>query len=155
MKKASIILAIFLFTGCRPQKQVITVPIETQTIVRERIVEVPTPADSSMINAYLECDSNFNVLLRRFDERKTSGMATELNLAAGMLSYKVHRFTDTLYIAARDSFIYKEIPITIEVPKEVNLLTKWQNFQIWAGRIFLILLAAALLIIYIAKGRLK
>jgi len=145
----------FFISSCR-SRQVITVPVETQTIVHERLVEVPVAADSSFFNAWLECDSSFNVLLRRFDEQKSAGMATAMTLnsqstGAALLSYRVIRVSDTLYIPVRDSIIYKEIPLMVEIPKEVNRLTGWQHFQIWLGRIFLLIGVIAAFVIYFKK----
>ena len=140
-------IAIFLFsgtTGCRSPQPVVAVPVETKTIVHERLIEVPIPADSALVIAYLECDSNFNVLLRQFDEQKTANMTTAMKLDhAGKISYQIVRVRDTVYIAARDTTIYKEIAFPVQVPVKEQM-TGFQNFQIWAGRCLM-----ALVVIFI------
>ena len=136
----SIILCVSLCVlSCRTNK-LPTIPVETKTVIRERLVEVQTPADSAWLTAYLECDSNFNVLLKRYDEHKTSGMSTGLKIDTGTISYQVIRIRDNIYIPAKDSIIYKDIPIPVEVPVEINRLTGWQQFQIWCGRIYLVIM---------------
>ena len=141
MHKIINIIIVFLcisVTACRSNSPVVTVPVETQTIIRDRLVEVSIPADSAIMTAYLECDSNYNVLLRRFDEQKSAKMATSLDFdTGGKLSYQVVRVRDTVYIPARDSIVYKEIAFPVSVPVEVNRLTGFQHFQIWAGRFLL------------------
>jgi len=148
MQKTIAIIVLFLcVSACRSHTPVVTVPVETVTIVRERLVEVPIPADSALMTAYFECDSNFNVLLRSFDEQKSASMATALNLdAGGRLSYQVVRVSDTVYIAARDSIVYKEIAFPVNVPVEVNKITGFQHFQIWAGRCLLAVLGIVILL---------
>jgi hypothetical protein len=58
-----------------------------------------------------------------------------------------------VYIPAKDSIIYKEIPLRVDVPIEVNKITGWQWFQIWTGRIFMFLWL--IVIIYLAIKVLK
>jgi len=141
MHKIINIIIVFLCisaSACRSNSPVVTVPVETQTIIRDRLVEVSIPADSAIMTAYLECDSNYNVLLRRFDEQKSAKMATALDFdTGGKLSYQIIRVRDTVYIPARDSIVYKEIAFPVSVPVEVNRLTGFQHFQIWAGRFLL------------------
>jgi len=145
-----IVFVCIIVCGCRTKKPVVSVPVESHTIIRERLVEVPIAADSALMTAYLECDSNFNVLLRRFDEQKSVKISTALNLDDnGKLSYKVVRVRDTVYIPARDSIVYKEIAIPVSVPIEVNQLTGFQHFQIWAGRCLLIIVAIGLFCMYL------
>jgi len=130
--------------GCRSQQ---ALPVETRTTVTERLVEVQTPADSAWLQALLECDENNRVLLRSMDERKTSGMQSELQITQeplsgkSLLRYAVIRVPEKIYVPAKDSIVFKETQITVTA----NALTGWQWFQIWAGRLLLLLF-----IIYIA-----
>ena len=145
-----VVILCISVTACRSNSPVVTVPVETQTIIRERLVEVPIAADSALMTAYLECDSNFNVLLRRFDEQKSARISTALNLDDdGKLSYKILRLRDTVYISARDSIVYKEIAFPVSVSVEVNRITGFQHFQIWAGRCLLIIAAIGFFTMYL------
>jgi hypothetical protein len=128
---------IILMAGCRSVQMV---PVETRTTVVERLVEVHTPADSAWLRAWLQCDSNYRVMLCGIDERKTSGMETSLTLSNNKLSYRVTRVSDTVYIPARDSIVVREIPLRVEIPVATNRLTGWQWFQVWTGRVLLGLL---------------
>jgi hypothetical protein len=140
------VFSVFLsVTACRSNKPLATVPVETKTIVKERLVEVQTPADSAWLVAYLECDSNYNVLIHSIVEKTTSGMQTGIEQSKidgqkSKIEYRVIRIPEKIYIPGRDSIIYRDVPITVEIPVEVNRLTGWQYFQIWAGRISLLLL---------------
>jgi hypothetical protein len=104
--------------ACKPQ--IITVPIETKTEIRERLVEVAMPADSALLSAYFECDSNFNVLLRRFDEHKTANIQSniEYDTNTGKLLYQIVRQIDTVYITVTDTTRYKEIAVPIYIPQK-------------------------------------
>jgi len=91
------------------------------------------------------------VLLRRFDEQKTANMTTVMELDhTGKWSYQIVRVRDTVYVAVRDSIVYKEIAFPVQVPVEVNRMTGFQHFQIWAGRILMAL--AAIIILLKIKG---
>jgi hypothetical protein len=132
-----LVVLIGLLTGCRSQRATVQVPVETRTTVVEKLVEVQIPADSAWFRAYLECDSNFNVVLKRLDEQKTAGMTTGVKVDSGQVSYRVVRVRDKVYLPARDSIIIRDVPVIHEVPVTVNELTGWQYFQIWCGRIWL------------------
>jgi hypothetical protein len=86
------------------------------------------------------------------DELKSKRVESSFNLSVvdklSTLAYVVRTVFDTVYIPAKDSIIYKEIPLRVDVPVEVNRLTSWQSFQIWAGRIFMFLWL--IVIIYLA-----
>ena len=152
----SVVLCVFsvclcvILSSCRSHKPVITVPVETTTIIHERLVEIPMPADSSLITAYFECDSNYNVLLKKFDEQKTAGLATALNLTNNAFTYSVIRVVDTLYLPVRDSIIYKEIPVFVEVPVEKRRATIWEQIQGWLA---LICVASLFIMIFLGIYR--
>lgn len=77
---------------------------------------------------------------------------------------RIYQKGDTIF---RDSIVYKykdklikdtvnvtdtiRVPFPVEVEKEVNYITSFQGFQIWCGRIVLLLLAGWLVVRYIRK----
>ena len=145
---------LILLSCCRSAQTAIRhVPVETRIEVVERLVEVPIKADSALLVAYLECDSNYNVLIRSVSDQKTAGIQSaftqsKIENQKSKIEYRVVRVPDTLYIPVRDSTFYKEIPIEIPVPgPQVNYLTGWQYFQIWCGRISI--LSAIILIAWV------
>jgi hypothetical protein len=124
------LMAILIF-GCKTQAPV---PIQYKERIVERLVPVTLPADSSSIKALFECDSLNNVVMRELNESKTKGVESQVSFTNGWLNYHTVTIHDTVYVAAKDSIIYKEVPFRVEVPVEVNKLTQWQILQIWAGR---------------------
>lgn len=83
----------------------------------QRLVPVELPADSAWLTALFECDSSYNVLLKSVIEKKSKGVESSITYVQGELRYKVIRTTDTVYIPVRDSTTYREVPVTVEVPK--------------------------------------
>jgi hypothetical protein len=156
---------IIVFISCGTSARVHEIPVRTNTVVHERLVPVALPADSAVLTALLECDSLNRVRLVEISELKSrrvesgftlsedkrdSGDNRDVGDAAGkqaLLVYRIRTVHDTVRVAARDSIVYKDVPVTVEVPVEVNVLTGWQWFQIWTGRIVLVLVLFGAVII--------
>jgi hypothetical protein len=143
------ILFLVIF-GCKTSVPVREVAVRTETAVRERVLMVEIPADSAVLAALLECDSSNQVRLVEINELKSKRVESALSLSQteetphatsvrAALKYRVQIIHDTVRLAARDSVVYREIPLRVEVPVEVNVITGWQWFQIWSGRILLAL----------------
>jgi hypothetical protein len=154
MKRKLIPLFVLLCAviSCKTSAPVSEIPVRTETVIRERLVTVEIPPDSAVMSALLECDSMNNVRLVEIDELKSKRIESSFNLSTvdklSTLAYVVRTVFDTVYVSAKDSIIYKEIPLRVDVPVEVNRPTGWQWFQIWAGRIFMFLWLVV--IIYLA-----
>jgi hypothetical protein len=147
------ILLCAINISCKTSASINEIPVRTETVIKERLVPVEIPADSAVMSALLECDSLNNVRLVEIDELKSKRVESSFNLSTvankqSSLSYVVKTVLDTVYIPAKDSIIYQEIPLRVDVPVEVNRITGWQWFQIWAGRIFMFLWL--IVIIYLA-----
>lgn len=129
------VVALLLLCGCKTaQKAVIEVPIIYKERIVERLVPVRVSDDSLSMSALFTCDSLNQVVLRQLSEEKTKGVKSQFDFSNGLLNYHVVAVHDTVFIAAKDSFIYKEVPIDVNVPVVVNKLTKWQIIQIKAGK---------------------
>ena len=144
--KAKLIIAVIVLIviafGCRTGKTIVKeVPIQYKEKIVERLVPFAVDADSSMLKAWFECDSLNQVILKQIGEEKGKSQST-VSFQAGKLTYKLIRKVDTVYVTAKDSFIYKEVPVRVEVVTEVNRLTKWQAFQIIFNRILFFTIAA-------------
>lgn len=150
MKNTLIILfSILVMFSCKTAKQsVIEVPVQYKERIVERLVPVTVPADSSSVKALFECDSLNNVVMRELNESKTKGVESKVSFTNGWLNYHTVTIHDTVYVTAKDSIIYKEVAIRVEVPVEVNRLTKWQAFQIIFNRILFFIIAIWALIHY-------
>ena len=142
MNKLYILILLLALASCRTSKPP---TIVSETIVKEKIVEtvkdsiIHLPADSAWLHALLACDSVGNVYLSEINEYK-SGAKLEIQ--------PPRIINNTLYIQADvdSSEIYlqwKERNTTrdsIRIERytiEVNKVSGWQWFQIWAGRIAL------------------
>lgn len=134
--------ALVAFVGCKTQPPVTQVPINYRERIVERLVPVKINEDSLKLRARFECDSLNNVVMRGIDEQKSKGIESQFSFENDMFNYNVATVHDTIYIAAKDSFIYQEIPVRVAVPVEVNKLTKLQVIQIRAGKAMFWLLGA-------------
>lgn len=136
--KGLLILAVFLLlsvvTGCKTQK-VIEVPIKQSEKITERLLPIILPPDSALFDALLACDSLNNVYVRELNESKTPRIAGNWRLNENRLIYKTIVKKDTIYMPQTEKEVFVEVPVKIEIVKEVNVLTTWQTFQIWCGRI--------------------
>jgi hypothetical protein len=135
MKRITIILIIALFFACKTPKPTAQVSVETRTTVTERLVPVPVPADSAVLTALFECDSSYNVLLKNYAEIKTQRMESEFSFSNNLLNYKTIKPADSIRVVEQTVEVEKEVPVKVPVPYEVNIITGWQWFQIWTGRI--------------------
>ena len=129
MKKIILLsLVCLLMMSCRQSKQLLTqIPIQTKIEVRDRIVSVPAPQDSSMIRALFACDSNNQVILKNYQELKSAGLSTSFNQIPGGIEIKVNTNRDSLKAKVHDSLVYKEVPIIHEVPKYIDKPMSWLN----------------------------
>lgn len=101
MKRYIPILILILFVGCKSHKtQVRTVEKRTTTLVPYAL-----PADSSYIEAYFECDSLNNVILRELDEAKTRKVSTQYKYSDGLLKYYTIFLHDTIYLPTDTIYI--------------------------------------------------
>ncbi|HHT23169.1 MAG TPA: hypothetical protein GXZ87_07660 [Bacteroidales bacterium] len=141
MKKILFLFTLsVLFISCKSKQPLTVVPIHTETRVIERLVEVQIPPDSAWLTAYLECDSTNKVILRGLNERKSPGVFSDLKLKNGIFNYRLKTQPNPVQVEMKDSLVYKEIPITVEVPKVEYRQTGWQKFTSKVGTITLILL---------------
>lgn len=137
MKTLSIILISILLLSCKIQQPVTEVPIQYKEKIIERLVPVEIPADSALIQALFDCDSTNKVVMRELNDVKSRGQSAT-SFQDGKLTYKYILQHDTIYIPSDSVIIEREIPVKVPVEVKVNHLTQWQIFQIWLGRIFIV-----------------
>jgi hypothetical protein len=139
----TVVIIVIGLVGCKAvQQPVVTVPIQYKERIVERLVPVKINNDSLKLRAMFECDSLNRVVLKQSKEAKSKGVESSFSFDNGVLDYSAETVHDTVYVAAKDSFIYKEVPVYVNVPVEVNKLTKWQGTQIMAGRLLLLIVLA-------------
>lgn len=144
-----ILLILIAFTGCRSKKPpIVHVPVETKIIIKERLVPVALPADSSTLTALFECDSLNQVQMKEIGELKTKDVQSQFNFSAktGAFSYETKRILDTVYIPGKDSIIYQDKPFPVEVETIVYEQTAVQKFLTIVGGIALILVVIGVII---------
>lgn len=147
-----ILLAVLLLAGCKsrpPQRQV---PIVEKEQIRERQVPVAIPADSMTLKALFECDSLNNVVLKQMSDNATAAWQTAFEFYNGLFSLKIKQPPDTVFVPVVDTTRYKEIPVEVPVPYEVEKpvyipkdLSTWQKIRLTLGDIFMIVLGVGLL----------
>ena len=141
MKKIVFLFVISaLLISCKSKRHVVEVPVKTVEKVTERLVEIQLPADSAWLTAYLECDRTNQVILRGLSERKSEGVLSDLKFTNGVLDYRAKTNAAPHKATVRDSIVYKEIPVTVEVPVVEYRQTRWQAFTSKIGNISLLLL---------------
>ncbi|NCB82991.1 MAG: hypothetical protein EOM44_00605 [Bacteroidia bacterium] len=141
MKKILFLFVISaLLISCKSKQSVVEVPVKTVEKVTERLVEIQLPADSAWLTVYLECDSTNQVILRGLSERKSEGVLSDLKFTNGVLDYRAKTNAAPHKATVRDSIVYKEIPVTVEVPTVEYRQTRWQAFTSKIGNISLLLL---------------
>ena len=133
-------LTLILLISCKSQAPLIEVPMKTVERRVTTLVPFYMPSDSSMLRVWLECDSMNNVLIKSLDEQKTQNMSSDLSLKDGLLEYGTKTHPDTVYLPSDTIYIYKDVPVRVEVEKEVNALTRWQKIRMRVGDISLALL---------------
>lgn len=131
-----LLIAITLFS-CNRKTLPQQIPVKSTEVIRERLVPVPVPGDSSLLSALFACDSLNNVYLRTISEQKGKSIETGLTFENNRLSYKTVYKTDTILVQVTDTIRETEVPIMVEVPVEVNRLKWWQKALTWAGGLFL------------------
>lgn len=123
----SVVLAGCLAGGCS-RKAIPAREIVTETVYRDRTVEVAHPADSGRLVALLRCDSANRVIMEGLTLALTERMAADVRLdSVGRLLADFRTRVDTVRVAVTDTVVRQgERRIeTVKVEKELNA---WQRF---------------------------
>lgn len=155
-------LLLGALVSCRSAKQDTTSTtvvhlITTDTIVKERIVEVATPEDSARIKALLRCDSTGQVLLDWYEQEcsKNAHLLFRLD-SLGRMSAAFRTDPDTVFVTVADTTVNRreeqneQQTVTVEVERQ---WTRWESYLHVCGLILNI--GILLFVIYfIIKSRL-
>lgn len=135
------LFTLMLFSCKTTQQPAVAVPVEYKERIVERLVPVELPSDSANIQALFECNGLNQVIMKELTEIKSKRIQSLYTFNGGKLKYSAKTAFDTVYVKGRDTYTTRNVPMYINVPgPEVNKLTKWQNTQIKAGRLFLSLI---------------
>lgn len=157
MHKLLFILSLVLvFSACRPAREIGRTVSDSSRI--ERITEyrdttIQVPADSSWLEALIECDSTGKAYLKEIAGYKTGKQSTLPSVRIQDNMLKVDCKCDSVAIYHKLSRIYdhsSQVRVEKEtVTVEANRLSWWQKTQIYAFRIMggLFLLYVSIIII--------
>lgn len=148
-----ILLTSAIWSSCRSMKYV---PVEsgTDSVVVEKLVEVPLPSDSATIRALMECDENGKVILRWLDIANSKNAQAQFTIdSLGNLLAKMKTKPDTVYLPSKNVIVFKKEKVPYPVEKE---LTKWQRIRIdfggWAiGIVIITILVVVCRMVYKLK----
>lgn len=135
MKKYFIyfVLIVIVFASCKSKKAIVCTPVQTVEKHITKLVPVYLPSDSSLLKAYLACDSANQVYLKSISENKSGRMESKLTLHDNVLDYKIKTIRDTVYAKSDTVYIYKEIPVKAVTEKTIYRMTKIQRFLFYIG----------------------
>lgn len=130
----TLLVAVALIVGCKARQPTYNLPPvrHTQRTVT-KLVPFYVPADSTALQAYFECDSLNNVLLKWMNENKTSRMDSNFDFDGSLLSYNAKAQPDTLYLPSDTVFIEVNEPYPVEVEKIEYQQTWWQRIFYMIG----------------------
>lgn len=133
MKYLLFFVSIFVVIGIYSCQSVKYVPVDSKSdsIVVEKLVEVPLPPDSATIKALLECDENGKVILSWLDVANSKNAQALLTIdSLGNLLAKMRTQPDTIYLPSKEVTVTKQVKVPYPVEKE---LTKWQQIKLELG----------------------
>lgn len=135
-----------MLVSCRTRRN--EIPLQTRTTVKDRDVTVAATQDSASLRALFECDSNRRVVQRGYDELKSKGLGSSIQIVPQVdgkmsLTYRVKTNNQDTHVTAHDSIVYQDVPIYKDVTVEVERKLTWfQKTLIYTGAaawIFLLL----------------
>lgn len=131
----ALMLLIALFAvSCRTPKN--GAGLLPKSVEIPKLIPVHIPPDSAWLRAWLECDSNNQVIIKAFSELKSGNVNSSLKLDSGVLDYRAKAIHDTIFIQGKDSLIYVPVPGDTVIKNE---LTWWQGFWIRIGKLSVLL----------------
>ena len=112
---------------------------------------IKVPADSSWFMALLACDSTGNVYMRQIEGYK-AGIHSGIPQVSVKNNYIIVRTVINefeVFVRWREKEVYQRLKTSQVYVKITNILTGWQWFQLWSGRIALIVIVLFVGIKYI------
>ena len=163
--RTAIIIGLLLFVAaCTPSREWcndhypprVHDSVWHDTIVRDSLIPIYTPPDSAWLKAWLECDQNGQLIMKRLEEYQAgSNVKPSIQVNGNTVWLKCKVDSGKVYSIFKSREIrtgnltVKELP-----PVKINVLTWWQQAQIYGFRV-LGILALAGVIFLIVKMYLK
>jgi len=144
-----ILLLVVSLTGCiseqRCQKRFPSAE-RTETVIQHDTVTsvkdslIPLPADSGLIRALLECREG-KVVIRQIEEiRPGKKIVPFIDLKNNVLTAGAKIDSSSIYFAWKETHIRESMVQLKVIEKPVYKVTGFQNFLIWSGKIFWVIL---------------
>lgn len=134
MKRVLAIVAIICglmgLHSCRATK---AVPLAHKEIVRERLIPVSIPGDSTEIRVVFDCDEDGKVQVMPVSTRASPHAHASIDLEGSMMTIKTEVSNRDVWIPYREVERQKEIPVQVEVEKVVYRLNTFQRIFFWIG----------------------
>lgn len=142
MKRLPLIVAVSLlcatlFFGCRTQQTGTTrvITLRGDTVIRERVVPVVSPADSARIKALMRCDENGRILLDWYEQECSKNARLKFKLdSLGRLLIDFSRLPEVIYVPVADTTVNRSSSVeevkTVEVERKMRW---WEKYLIGAG----------------------
>ena len=134
---AASLLCVTLFFGCRTQQTGTTriITLRGDTVIRNRVVPVVSPADSARIKALMRCDENGRVLLDWYEQECSKNARLKFKLdSVGRLLIDFSRLPEVIYVPVADTTVNRSSSVeevrTVEVERKMRW---WEKYLIGAG----------------------
>lgn len=144
MKRLLPILLLLLVSGCGAKSRVVQAPVREK--VQEELREVKLEGDSSLLRMVFEQPLSA-IREVRYQQGKNS-LTPDI---------RYHIKHDTITVVAEvpeqvvevvERTITQEVPIEVEVEREVNILHWWQKTLMWVGALVLLSLIIRVIVKY-------
>lgn len=145
MKRMPVMIVAFLlsatlFFGCRTSgtDTVRIVTLKGDTLIRNRVIPVVSPADSARIKALMRCDENGRVLLDWYEQEVSRNVRLKFKLdSLGKMTVDFDRVQDTAYVQAADTTINNSSSVSEVKAVEVERKMRWwEKYLIGSGILF-------------------
>lgn len=147
------ILASGLLLSCSSSRHLEKPPsltfwkVERDTVWSLRDTVVVSPADSCLMEALLECDSNGQALLSRVLSLQTGRRVTQqVELKENHLRVQSQVATDSIPAQLKDMQVTVQEEKVVTVERVINVVKGYQWFFIYSGFVFWVLVVAGLVI---------
>lgn len=134
---AASLLCATLFFGCRTQQTGTTriITLRGDTVIRNRVVPVVSPADSARIKALMRCDENGRVLLDWYEQECSKNARLKFKLdSLGRLLIDFSRLPEVIYVPVADTTVNNSSSVeevrTVEVERKMRW---WEKYLTGAG----------------------
>lgn len=134
MRSIIYLFMLLLLASCAPRKQLIKeVPIKET--IEQGVVKVPIEQDSMTVRLVVDCLPNGQAVARQVSQ-SISPMQFAWSQSADTLDLRMNSPPHDALVPYR--VIEREVPVQVEVQREINVIYWWQKILMWLGAISLL-----------------